>query len=119
MDLSGGYWDRRDRATGLALSWKVPDDTDPSYLEPPSSTCDATASCGGPGEFPCDAVDRRLQRTIEYVNPGCTRTCDDIPINVFRDQCEKGKSLLSMTFYSHTTTTYNKRLTYDMIHCCV
>lgn len=89
MDLSGSYWDRRDRATDLAYSWQVSD----SLLVPASSVCNPTASCGGPGEFACDAIDRRLRGLqVQEVNPGCSRTCADIPIQVFEDQCNKGKS---------------------------
>lgn len=81
FDISGNYWAKRNRATDLALSWQVPSSS--SLLIPPSSFCDPSPICGGPSPFPCDAIDRRLQ-----VDPDCTRTCDDIPIQQFQDQCQ-------------------------------
>ena len=53
-----------------------------SLMEPPSEVCDASSSCGQSGDtFQCENT-RRLQ------DVDCDRTCDDIDIPLFREQCE-------------------------------
>lgn len=72
-------------ATGavLAQSWMIA--SGESMFSDPSTICDASASCGNPNDvFTCDATRRHLQ-----VSPGCTKTCADIPIQQFEDQCER------------------------------
>lgn len=80
----------------LAASWKV--ELADSLLVPPSDVCDFSSSCG-PGEaFECDDIDRR-ELQVE-VSPDCARTCDDIEIEQFRDQCEAGeKNTFDSSFY--------------------
>jgi len=81
VPFTGNYAADKITATSLAESWKI---TSGSLLINPSLVCDPSSSCG-PGEtFLCDDDRRRLQ-----LNPGCTRACDDIAVQQFKDQCEK------------------------------
>jgi len=51
----------------MAQSWMI--DPDESMFSDPSTICDASSSCGNPGDaFTCEATRRHLQ-----VSPGCTR----------------------------------------------
>lgn len=71
-------------APNLAKSWQVTGEA--NILPDPSPICDASPSCGEPGDvFDCVSAKRRHLQ----VNPGCTRTCADINIPQFRQQCEK------------------------------
>lgn len=74
----------------LAQDWKVPSEVlgvTSTLLDPPSNVCSPFSTCGGPGELPCDAINRRLQA------PTCPRTCDEVVIPQFREQCELDVSL--------------------------
>ena len=80
FDTSGGYWATQEHSPALAQDWMVP--VADSLMEPPSEVCDASSSCGQSGDaFQCEDT-RRLQ-DVE-----CDRTCFDIEIPLFREQCE-------------------------------
>lgn len=71
-------------ATGLASSWQI--DPADSMFSDPSTICDPSSTCGSGGLFPCNAMrGRELQAEVM---PGCTRTCADITVPQFEDQCE-------------------------------
>ena len=80
FDTSGGYFATQERSPALAKDWMVPESD--SLMEPSSAVCDASSSCGQSGDtFQCEDT-RRLQ------NVECDKTCSDIGIPLFREQCE-------------------------------
>jgi len=89
FDLSNGYWDVRERAIELAESWMVPQQD--SLMDSPSTVCDPHPECGPDELFDCNEVGNRLRRL--EINPGCDKTCDDIPSALLREACEKDLEL--------------------------
>lgn len=66
----------------LAASWQI--DLADNLLWSPSNVCDFSPNCGPTEMFECDESRRHLQ-----ASPGCTRTCSDIGVEQFREQCER------------------------------
>lgn len=83
IDLSGDYDEKRGKSTAAAESWKIP--LTESELWEPSDICDHSPVCGGGNAFPCGSTRRHLTHVQP---PPCDRTCDDVSIPVFREQCE-------------------------------
>ena len=112
FNLSGNYQDDMSRSIALAANWQVPVAT--SLLWVPSSICDASSTCGAAATgatFTCDAVRRRLA-----VNPGCTRTCTDITVPQFREQCEKDVELAGDATWACAPTYVNPVIATDRVN---
>eukprot|EP00804_Cyclotella_cryptica_P008054 CCRYP_004558-RC/>CCRYP_004558-RC protein AED:0.04 eAED:0.04 QI:1123/1/1/1/1/0.8/5/276/517 len=84
--ITGDYEYDKSRSIALARSWQVPISN--SLLWDPSDVCDPSSNCGEGEVFACEADRRYLQ-----ANAGCTRSCADITIQQFREQCEKDVAL--------------------------
>jgi len=83
MDMSGDYDDRKSKATAFASDWQIP--SDQNLLWNPSNICDPSSACESYELFACEDWRRKLQ----VVNPGCSKSCSDIGIQQFIEQCEK------------------------------
>lgn len=84
--ITGNYNDDKMRSIALAQSWQIP--VSSSLLWNPSSICDPSSSCGQGEVFACEADRRRVQASA-----GCSRSCADITVPQFREQCEKDVTL--------------------------
>lgn len=79
--ITGNYEYDRDRSIELATSWQVP--VGESLLWDPSTVCDPSSFCGEGQVFDCDADRRRIE-----ANPDCDKSCDEITVVQFREQCK-------------------------------
>jgi len=88
FDLSGGWAGTRERSIALAEAWMVP--LGQNVLTNPSDVCDASSSCGGPGDaFACDDT-----RRLRHLQTTClTSDCDHIENDVLRGACEEDLAL--------------------------
>jgi hypothetical protein len=106
--ITGDYENDKMRSIALAQSWQVP--VSKSLLWDPSTVCDPSSSCGEGNVFDCEADRRYLQ-----ASDGCERTCADITVPKFREQCEKDVLLTGDTTWACTANYVEPVIAVDRV----
>ena len=95
FDVTGGFKGTKGRSFELAEAWMISAHPTTNLLTNPSNVCDASSSCGGPGDaFSCTSTRRNL-RSLQQ-NPTCANTdCSFIQNDIIRQACEEDLLLSS------------------------